>query len=346
MKWNMFRGRSSNGNGNTSSRAHAPGEKTEMATLQEWREAVVERNALIKQLRGTIRGKISRLQRYYDAVVERNATIVALREEVALSKRQAADLQGQIADLGTPPALGNEEFVVAVGESDQLSEAETSALGFNIPGEPPATVAEETSSAMTGEVFDRIGDLEKMVDEGRVPCTSRSLVNIRKFQDMMAAIKDALPEEIVGAQSIVRREKAIIRQAELEARRIRRYADDEAVTIRQMAEERAEKAARALAEQILVEARTRSREIVQDPETSEPVSHVPDEPPAAAAEETGDQGEDNGSSVDDTEDPNATSEARKFAEKHHIDLSEVMGTGRGGRIRKADVRSFLNNRQS
>lgn len=98
------------------------------------------------------------------------------------------------------------------------------------------------------DILEHFEQLEKLVAGGRVPGTSRCLVNIDKLNESMAAIKASLPTEMEDAQSIVRQKESVIKQAELEARRIRAYADEEATTIRETAEERA-KAATESAEQ-------------------------------------------------------------------------------------------------
>ena len=91
--------------------------------------------------------------------------------------------------------------------------------------------------------------LETLVAGGRVPGTSRCLVNIDKFVAVLEEIRSELPEEIREAQGVIRQKEAIIKLAELEARRIRAYADDEATTIRQMAEEQSASALESAREQ-------------------------------------------------------------------------------------------------
>jgi len=84
---------------------------------------------------------------------------------------------------------------------------------------------------------DQMEKFESLVAGGRVPGTSRCLVNVDKFMAVLEETRADLPEEISEAQAIIRQKEGVIKQAELEARRIRAYADDEATTIRQMAEE-------------------------------------------------------------------------------------------------------------
>ncbi len=81
--------------------------------------------------------------------------------------------------------------------------------------------------------------IEAMVASGRVPGTSRSLVNIEKMTALLAEIKEGMPEHMNEAQGVLRQKEGILKQAELEARRVRAYADEEATTIRQTAEDEA-----------------------------------------------------------------------------------------------------------
>ena len=86
-------------------------------------------------------------------------------------------------------------------------------------------------------IMRQLEDLEAMIAGGRVPGTARTLVNLEKVNKVITEMKDELPTQINEAEGIVRQKEAIIKQAELEARRIRAYADEEATTIRQLAEE-------------------------------------------------------------------------------------------------------------
>ena len=86
-------------------------------------------------------------------------------------------------------------------------------------------------------IMTQLEDLETMITGGRVPGTARTLVNLAKVTTVINEMKAELPTQINEAEGIVRQKEAIIKQAELEARRIRAYADEEATTIRQLAEE-------------------------------------------------------------------------------------------------------------
>ncbi len=86
-------------------------------------------------------------------------------------------------------------------------------------------------------LMEQLENLETMMVKGRVPGTARTLVNQQKISALINEMKKNLPDEITEAESIVRQKDAIIKQAEIEARRIRAYADEEATTIRQLAEE-------------------------------------------------------------------------------------------------------------
>ena len=83
----------------------------------------------------------------------------------------------------------------------------------------------------------QLENLETMIVKGRVPGTARTLVNQQKISALINEMKKNLPDEITEAEGVVRQKDAIIKQAEIEARRIRAYADEEATTIRQLAEE-------------------------------------------------------------------------------------------------------------
>jgi vacuolar-type H+-ATPase subunit E/Vma4 len=83
----------------------------------------------------------------------------------------------------------------------------------------------------------QLEDLEAMIVKGRVPGTARTLVNLEKITTLITDMKSEMPTQMNEAEGVVRQKDAIIKQAELEARRIRAYADEEATTIRQLAEE-------------------------------------------------------------------------------------------------------------
>ncbi len=83
----------------------------------------------------------------------------------------------------------------------------------------------------------QLENLATMIVKGRVPGTARTLVNQQKISALINETKKNLPDEITEAEGVVRQKDAIIKQAEIEARRIRAYADEEATTIRQLAEE-------------------------------------------------------------------------------------------------------------
>ncbi len=86
-------------------------------------------------------------------------------------------------------------------------------------------------------IMTQLEDLEAMIAKGRVPGTARTLMNLEKATSVITEMKSEMPTQINEAEGIVRQKEAIIKQAELEARRIRAYADEEATTIRQLAEE-------------------------------------------------------------------------------------------------------------
>mgnify|MGYP001391354853 FL=1 len=106
----------------------------------------------------------------------------------------------------------------------------------------------------------QLENLETMMVKGRVPGTARTLVNQQKISALINEMKKNLPDEITEAESIVRQKDAIIKQAEIEARRIRAYADEEATTIRQLAEEQSNT--------LLTTSQEEAKKMIQDTEIS------------------------------------------------------------------------------
>ncbi|MFW6194915.1 MAG: hypothetical protein ACOC5M_00145 [Chloroflexota bacterium] len=110
-------------------------------------------------------------------------------------------------------------------------------------------------------IEDKFEQIENLIVNGRVPGTSRALVNIERFVEMLHAMRVSLPEEVTEAQAILRQKEGVLKQAEIEARRIRAYADEEATTIRQTAEEKAAQATESATEQ--------ANRMVQDTEVAQ-----------------------------------------------------------------------------
>ena len=109
-------------------------------------------------------------------------------------------------------------------------------------------------------LMEQLENLETMMVKGRVPGTARTLVNQQKMSALINEMKKNLPDEITEAESIVRQKDAIIKQAEIEARRIRAYADEEATTIRQLAEEQSNT--------LLTTSQEEAKKMIQDTEIS------------------------------------------------------------------------------
>lgn len=107
-------------------------------------------------------------------------------------------------------------------------------------------------------LMSQLEDLEATIAKGRVPGTARTLVNLEKVTALITEMKDEMPTQINEAEGIVRQKEAIIKQAELEARRIRAYADEEATTIRQLAEEQSNT--------LLTTSQEEARKMIQDTE--------------------------------------------------------------------------------
>ena len=82
-----------------------------------------------------------------------------------------------------------------------------------------------------------LDNIEAMAAAGRVKGTARTLVNLEAITEALNEARNALPDYMKESEAVLRQKEAIIKQAELEARRIRTYADEEATTIRQLAEE-------------------------------------------------------------------------------------------------------------
>ena len=91
----------------------------------------------------------------------------------------------------------------------------------------------------------------EFVGGNRLPGTSRRLININDASRLIEALRTQLPEEIAEAQGIVRQKEGILKQAELEARRMRQYADEEATSIRETAEEKSTAAMDAAQQQAI-----------------------------------------------------------------------------------------------
>jgi len=124
-------------------------------------------------------------------------------------------------------------------------------------------------------IYEQLDELEHLVQGGKVPGTSRCLVNLDKFMAIARSMREELPAEIADANTLLRQKESIIKQAELEARRIRGYADEEASTIRQMAEEQTSSAissatdkARKMIEQtnVLQAAEMRAKDVLGEAE--------------------------------------------------------------------------------
>ncbi|MBM3959067.1 MAG: hypothetical protein FJ314_04750 [SAR202 cluster bacterium] len=125
-------------------------------------------------------------------------------------------------------------------------------------------------------IYEQLDELEHLIQGGKVPGTSRCLVNMDRFAAIIKAMRDELPAEIADANTVIRQKESIVKQAELEARRIRGYADEEAATIRQMAEEQTSSAintatekARKMIEQtnVLQAAELRAKDVLGEAET-------------------------------------------------------------------------------
>ena len=117
-----------------------------------------------------------------------------------------------------------------------------------------------------------LDNIESMVTSGRVRGTARTLVNMEAITEALNEARGSMPDYIKEAEAILRQKEAIIKQAELEARRIRTYADEEATTIRQLAEEQSNASLTSAREQshkmidkneVVIASEAKAEEIVQ-----------------------------------------------------------------------------------
>ena len=103
-----------------------------------------------------------------------------------------------------------------------------------------------------------LDNIEAMITAGRVRGTARTLMNIDAITEALTEARNSMPDYIKESEAVLRQKEAIIKQAELEARRIRTYADEEATTIRQLAEEQTNAS--------LTSAREQSRKMIDQAE--------------------------------------------------------------------------------
>lgn len=124
-------------------------------------------------------------------------------------------------------------------------------------------------------VLDTVEKIESLIANGRVPGTARTLINIEKVAALLQEVKDGMPDHLNEAQSVIRQKDAILKQAEVEAKRVRSYADEEATTIRKMADEESTKALTAARQQsetmlqgqeVVKAAHQRAEQVIRDAE--------------------------------------------------------------------------------
>ena len=77
-------------------------------------------------------------------------------------------------------------------------------------------------------VMDR---LEALVNtSSKVPATRSKLVDEEKISELLEQMRLAIPQDMRAAQEVIERKDAILNQAQVDARRVRREAEDEFAT--------------------------------------------------------------------------------------------------------------------
>ncbi|HEY8416963.1 MAG TPA: hypothetical protein VIK93_02880 [Limnochordales bacterium] len=102
--------------------------------------------------------------------------------------------------------------------------------------------------------------LEQLVQESpRMPLGNRALVNVAELLDLVAKIRDALPEEIKRADRLASDTQRLIEQGRSEAERIVREAEEYAARL--VSESEVLRRAQAEAKRIIEEAQRRAKEM-------------------------------------------------------------------------------------
>jgi len=167
-------------------------------------------------------------------------------------------------------------------------------------------------------IVELINQLESEILGGnKVPGTSRRLVSAETATQLIEDMRNSLPEELSDAQSVMRQKESIIKQAELEARRIRAYADEEATTIRETAEEKSNAATSA--------AQQRATQMVEETEVFKAAER--------RAEEIIATGEEKSRAIIDTAEEEAgnriSTADEKIAEEQAASNADVVGRRQG-----------------
>jgi hypothetical protein len=73
--------------------------------------------------------------------------------------------------------------------------------------------------------------LEALVNtSSKVPATRSKLVDEEKISELLEQMRLAIPQDMRAAQEVIERKDAILNQAQVDARRVRREAEDEFAT--------------------------------------------------------------------------------------------------------------------
>jgi cell division septum initiation protein DivIVA len=108
------------------------------------------------------------------------------------------------------------------------------------------------------DVDDRLARMEQLLAEARpVPLSASVMVSRKDFDDLVAEIRNALPEELRQARWIIKEREDLLAQAAREAEQI--VADAGVERDRLVSETEVVRAARREAERIVEEAREQSR---------------------------------------------------------------------------------------
>ena len=78
-------------------------------------------------------------------------------------------------------------------------------------------------------IYELIEDLEVLMEDGINILPGRIIVNHKELYNIVAAFKDAVPEEIQDAKVIINKKDEILQEAKLHAERIIQDAENESV---------------------------------------------------------------------------------------------------------------------
>lgn len=116
------------------------------------------------------------------------------------------------------------------------------------------------SPGVSIDVDARLSHLERLVQEAKaVPLSASVMVNRAEVVELLAAIRESLPEEITQARWVVREREDILERSQSEAKRL--IEDAEAERDRLVSEQEVVRTAEREAERLVEEAREQSRQM-------------------------------------------------------------------------------------